>query len=62
MEPKSQKLSCWSSFLTDETWEASVLSRGDLGGARKEKLREGGGGSLAGMQSGIWFYSPISFL
>ena len=32
------------------------MGRGDLGGTREAKLREGRGGSLAGMQSGIWFY------
>ena len=61
LEPKSQKLSCQSSVLADKIQRASILCRGDLGGAREAKLREGGGGSLAGMQSGIWFYSPVSF-
>ena len=56
---KSQKLSCQGSVLANETWGASVLGREDLGGAREAKLREGGGGSLAGMQTGIWFDSPI---
>jgi hypothetical protein len=60
LEPKSQKLSRQGSVLADETRGASVLGRGDLGGAREAKLRVGGGGSLAGMQSGIWFDSPVS--
>ena len=56
---KSPKLSCQGSVLPNETWGASVLGRGDLGGARKAKLREGVGGSLAGIQTRIWFDSPI---
>ena len=61
LEPKSQKLSHQGSVLADDTCRASVLGRRDLDGARTAKLREGGGGSLTGMQSGIWFDSPVSF-
>ena len=61
LEPKSQKLSRRGSVLADEMWWTSDLGRGDLGGSRKTKLREGRGGSLAGMQAGIWIDSPVSF-
>ena len=50
--PKHQKLSRRGSVLADKIWWASVLGRGDLGRAREVYLREGRGGSLAGMQSG----------
>jgi hypothetical protein len=61
LESKSQKLSRWGSVLADKIQGASILGRWDLGGAGEAKLRVGGGGSLAGMQSGIWFYLPVSF-
>ena len=61
LEAKSQKLSRQGPVLEDKIQGASILGRGDLGGAREAKLWEGGGGSLAGMQSGIWYYSPVSF-
>jgi hypothetical protein len=49
------KMSCPDSVLVDETWGASVLGRGNLGGGRKAHLRKGGGGYSAGMQSESWF-------
>ena len=61
LEPKWHKLSFWGSFLANKTQGTLVLGRGDLGGAKEAMLSKCGGGSLADMQGGIWFDSPVSF-